>query len=112
MEENSNTTQDKENQAVDPSSVTEPLAEEEVEPSGLQPVQSLQSILLEKELISRDQLDVALKQQAESGGTADLGQILISLGFITETVLGELLNESAGFKHFDFYFRNARCELN
>ena len=121
MEENSNSTQDKEKQA-DPSSVPEalpegenpipksdsvepvgdPIPKEEAEPSGLQPVQSLQSILLEKELISRDQLDVALKQQAESGGTADLGQILISLGFITETVLGELLNESAGIKHFDF----------
>src|SRR4051812_14889787 len=57
--------------------------------------------LLEKKVISEDQLNIALKEQTRTGGTATVGSILISMGFISEGALGEILNESSGIKKFD-----------
>jgi type IV pilus assembly protein PilB len=60
--------------------------------------------LLAKGLISKDQLDTALKEQRTQGGQQRkrmLGAILIDMGFITESALGEVLTESSGVKAFD-----------
>lgn len=58
--------------------------------------------LVERGLISPDQLQVALKTQKQSpGGSAMLGSILIKHGFITESALGEVLAESTGVMKFD-----------
>ena len=59
------------------------------------------SRLLEKKVISEDQLNIALKEQARTGGTSTIGAILISMGFVSEGALGEILNESSGIKKFD-----------
>ncbi|MCE3231801.1 MAG: type secretory pathway, ATPase PulE/Tfp pilus assembly pathway, ATPase PilB, partial [Rickettsiaceae bacterium] len=56
--------------------------------------------LLSKGLISKDQLDTALKEQRSQQSTQKkmLGAILIDMGFITESALGEILTESSGVK--------------
>ena len=51
-------------------------------------------------LISKDQLEVALKEQKSSGNKKLLGNILVEMGFITESALGEVLAESAGTERF------------
>lgn len=50
-------------------------------------------------LISKDQLEIALREQAKSRKM--LGAVLISLNFITESALGEVLAESTGSERFD-----------
>jgi type IV pilus assembly protein PilB len=57
--------------------------------------------LLQKQIISKDQLGVAIKEQASRGNTENLGAILVKMGFITEAALGEILSESAGVKKLD-----------
>jgi general secretion pathway protein E/type IV pilus assembly protein PilB len=50
-------------------------------------------------LISKDQLEIALREQAKSKKL--LGSILVSMSFITESALGEVLAESSGTERFD-----------
>jgi general secretion pathway protein E/type IV pilus assembly protein PilB len=50
-------------------------------------------------LISEDQLTIALREQEKTKKL--LGAILVSLNFITESALGEVLAESAGAERFD-----------
>lgn len=57
--------------------------------------------LLEKKVISEDQLTIALKEQARLNGAKTVGAIMVDMGFISEGALGEILNESTGIKKFD-----------
>jgi type IV pilus assembly protein PilB len=57
--------------------------------------------LLEKKVISDDQLQIALKEQARTQNKKTIGAILVDMGVITEGALGEILNESTGIKKFD-----------
>ena len=57
--------------------------------------------LLEKKVISEDQLNVALKEQIRTQNKKTIGAILVDMGVITEGALGEILNESSGIKKFD-----------
>ncbi len=59
--------------------------------------------LLMKGLISKDQLETALKEQRSQKSSTKkmLGAVLIDMGFITESALGEILTESSGVKVFD-----------
>lgn len=50
-------------------------------------------------LISKDQLEIALREQAKSKKL--LGNVLVSMNFITESALGEVLAESTGAEKFD-----------
>lgn len=50
-------------------------------------------------LISKDQLEIALREQLKSKKL--LGSIMISMNFITESALGEVLAESSGSERFD-----------
>ncbi len=50
-------------------------------------------------LISKDQLQIALREQAKSKKL--LGSILVAMNFITESALGEVLAESSGSERFD-----------
>jgi type IV pilus assembly protein PilB len=59
------------------------------------------SRLLEKKVISEDQLQIAIKEQARSKGVKNIGSILVEMGFVSEGALGEILNESSGIKKFD-----------
>lgn len=55
--------------------------------------------LIQMGLISSDQLLIALQEQKSS--KALLGSILVEMGFITESALGEVLAESSGAEKFD-----------
>jgi general secretion pathway protein E/type IV pilus assembly protein PilB len=55
--------------------------------------------LIQMGLISKDQLEIALREQAKSKKL--LGNVLVSMSFITESALGEVLAESAGAEKFD-----------
>lgn len=57
--------------------------------------------LLEKKVISDDQLAIALKEQERIKGAKTVGAILVDMGFVSEGALGEILNESTGVKKFD-----------
>lgn len=58
--------------------------------------------LVEKGLISSDQLEVALREQQNSDDNRQmLGAVLVELGFITESALAEVLTETSGIQHFD-----------
>ena len=59
------------------------------------------SKLLDKKVISEDQLNIALKERERVGNTRSLGVILVDMGFVSEGALGEILNESSGMKKFD-----------
>ncbi len=50
-------------------------------------------------LISKDQLQIALQEQKNTKKL--LGTILVEMGFVTESTLGEVLAESAGAQKFD-----------
>lgn len=55
--------------------------------------------LIDMGLISSDQLQIALQEQKTTKKL--LGAILIEMGFITESALGEVLAESSGAEKFD-----------
>ena len=59
------------------------------------------SKLLDKKVISEDQLNIALKERERIGNNRSLGVILVDMGFVSEGALGEILNESSGLKKFD-----------
>ena len=56
-------------------------------------------ILIERGLISEDQLRIALKEQTRSN--LSLGKQLIALGFVTEATLRDALSENLGTKGID-----------
>lgn len=55
--------------------------------------------LIDLGLISKDQLQIALLEQKTSKKL--LGVILVEMGFVTESALGEVLAESSGTQKFD-----------
>ncbi|MCB1556590.1 MAG: Flp pilus assembly complex ATPase component TadA [Alphaproteobacteria bacterium] len=55
--------------------------------------------LVQRGLITKDQLNVALQEKKVTGKL--LGQIFVSLGFLTQDVLTGFLSESSGFELFD-----------
>ena len=57
--------------------------------------------LLEKKVISEDQLQIALREQARLKDQRTIGAILVEMGFVSEGTIGEILNESSGIKKFD-----------
>lgn len=67
-------------------------------PGGKRPMR-IGERLIDMGLISSDQLLIALQEQKSSKKL--LGAILIEMGFITESALGEVLAESSGTQKFD-----------
>ena len=65
------------------------------------PIVDVGSRLLEKKVISEDQLQVALKEQTRTQNKKTIGAILVEMGVVTEGALGEILNESNNIKKFD-----------
>ncbi|MBT4989742.1 MAG: Flp pilus assembly complex ATPase component TadA [Rickettsiales bacterium] len=56
--------------------------------------------LLEKGCISIDQLEMA-KKEIKRMEANDLGEVLVLLGFVTESVLGEVMSQTSGIEKFD-----------
>lgn len=59
------------------------------------------SKLLEKKVISDDQLEIAKKEFERNKTDKNIGAILVEMGFVSEGALGEILNESSGIKKFE-----------
>lgn len=57
--------------------------------------------LLEKKVISPDQLEIALKERERLKNAKTVTAILVELGFISQGALGEIMNESTGIKKFE-----------
>lgn len=71
---------------------------------GSNAIQMIGDKLVQRGLISPDQLQIAIKtqkQESRSGANSMLGSVLVNLGFITESALGEVLAESTGVMKFD-----------
>ena len=58
-------------------------------------------LLLSKKIITSDQLDVALKEKKDKNSNESIGNILVKMGLITESMLGEVLSAQAGSQKFD-----------
>ena len=61
---------------------------------------NLEEVLVEKGIISYDQLQVAKKQMTLTGHSS-LGDILVNMGFVTESALGEVISKTSGIETFD-----------
>lgn len=59
----------------------------------------LGELLIERGILSRDQLRIALIEQRASG--RPLGQVMVTLGFVTEKTLREALAENLGHEQID-----------
>ena len=76
-------------------------------PENTQPQQKKRTVtdvatrLIEKKVISEDQLEIAQRERARIKNAKTIGAILVDMGFISEGALGEILNESSGVKKFD-----------
>lgn len=57
--------------------------------------------LLEKKVISDDQLEIANRELTRNKTGKNIGAILVEMGFVSEGALGKILNESTGIKKFD-----------
>ena len=55
--------------------------------------------LIERGLLTADQLDIAIREQKRQGGF--LGEIISELGFVDEEVMAAVLAERSGFDRFD-----------
>lgn len=85
-------------QAPPPQATEQPPLQGEAVASEQKPKMRLGEQLVAAGLVSEDQLDVALQEQRQN--KAMLGQILVEMGFITDSALGEILAESSGTEKF------------
>ena len=60
---------------------------------------SLDELLLKQQIITNDQLKIALIEQKKNADK--LGKILINLGFVSEAVIRDLMSQSLGVNHVD-----------
>ncbi|HFQ91616.1 MAG TPA: secretion system protein E, partial [Chromatiales bacterium] len=59
----------------------------------------LGDLLVEKGLLTQDQLQVALTEQKRRG--LKLGQVVVALGFVTEAIMRDVLGEALGQESVD-----------
>lgn len=57
--------------------------------------------LLKKQIISKDQVEVALKEQKNDNKNEDIASILVRMGFISDKTLSEILNANTDVKDLD-----------
>lgn len=62
---------------------------------------NVEEILLERKIITKDQLDVAIKEKKDSNSSESIGSILVKMGLITDSMLGEILNSQSDNQNFD-----------
>ena len=60
---------------------------------------SLDEMLLEQHIITKDQLKIAVTEQKKNN--EQLGKILIKLGFVSEAVISDLMSQSLGLSRVD-----------
>lgn len=57
--------------------------------------------LIKKQIVSKDQIEVALREQKNSSENDDLASILVRMGFVSDKTLSEILNANTDVKDFD-----------
>ena len=57
--------------------------------------------LLRTRIITEDQLGVAQKEQIKTGTNENISTILVRMGFVSQSTIGEILNRSSDIKNFD-----------
>lgn len=57
--------------------------------------------LIKKQIISKDQVEVALKEQKDGSNKEDIARILVRMGFISDKTLSEILNANTDVKDLD-----------
>lgn len=57
--------------------------------------------LIERKIVSQDQVEVALKEQKNNGKREDISSILVRMGFISDKTLSEILNADTDAKNID-----------
>ena len=67
----------------------------------LQARKDIADLLLDKKIITKDQLDVAIKEKQEKHLSENIGTILVNMGFITDSMLSSVINEQTGNKNFN-----------
>ena len=70
------------------------------EPKQEDDAKDLGEVLVQKGLISEDQLMIA-KKQMHLTGKSSLGDLLVAMGFVTESALGEAISKTSGIEKFD-----------
>lgn len=68
---------------------------------SLQAGKDIADLLLDKKIITKDQLDVAIKEKQEKHLSENIGTILVNMGFITDSMLSSVINEQTGNKNFN-----------
>lgn len=80
---------------VEPSAATTTRSPLDTQPTAWRP---LGKLLIEKEFLTRAQLEQALDEQRASGGRRLLGEILVGSGFLTGVFLARALAEQQGLE--------------
>ena len=62
---------------------------------------SIGNILLQKNIITKDRLEVAQKEKRDSHSDDNIGNILVKMGLITESMLSEVLTSTSGSEKVD-----------
>ena len=91
-------TSDPELMVAEPVAVPVAVMEVEQSSSAKRPMR-IGEKLIALGLISKDQLEIALREQVKSKKL--IGQVMVMMNFITESALGEVLAESSGMERFD-----------
>ncbi len=63
------------------------------------PKKRLGEALIDKAIITEDQLKIALQEQKENGKS--IGAVLIQLGFVTDSIIRDALSENTGYESVD-----------
>ncbi|NKB32942.1 MAG: secretion system protein E [Pseudomonadales bacterium] len=69
------------------------------EPAQNQPKKRIGEVLIDKGMITEDQLKIALQEQKVVGKR--IGAVLIELGFVTDSIIRDALSENTGFSSVD-----------
>ncbi|MBR2141154.1 MAG: type II/IV secretion system protein [Rickettsiales bacterium] len=57
--------------------------------------------LVKKQIISKDQIEVAVRERKRNDNNEDITSILVRMGFISDKTLSEILNANSDVKNFD-----------
>jgi len=71
------------------------------ENNGMLSENDLSTLLITKKIITKDQLDVALKEKRDKNSNESVGSFLVKMGLITDSMLGEVLTAESGSEKFD-----------
>ena len=62
---------------------------------------NIENILLEKKIVTQDQIDVALKEKREKNLSDSIPNILIKMGLVTDSIISDIINENSKNKNID-----------